>query len=115
MFNTGILAGGIIMLVSELFIAESLSQVYANVHEILWRNDQAMSNLSKQTKQKGKCCTACVVFLEYICYDDGCHLRKFANNASHKDLTSATKKIANIQILVAVFSASQLLSKYSTL
>jgi len=74
-----------------------------------------MSNLSKQTKQKGKCCTACVVFLEYICYDDGCHLRKFANNASHKDLTSATKKIANIQILVAVFSASQLLSKYSTL
>jgi len=38
--------------------------------------------------------------LEYICYDDGCHLRKFANNASRKDLTSATKKIANIQILV---------------
>ena len=41
---------GIVMLISELFIAESLSQVYANVHEMLQRNDQAMSHPGKQTK-----------------------------------------------------------------
>ena len=34
----------------------------------------------------------------YICYDDGCHLWRFAQNPSRKDLT--TNKIASIDIVV---------------
>ena len=30
---------------------------------------------------------------EHICYDDACHLRKFAGNQRRKDLTEATKKL----------------------
>ena len=36
----------------------------------------------------------------YICYDDGCHLRRFAQNLSRKDLTPTTNKIASIEIVV---------------
>lgn len=36
----------------------------------------------------------------YICYDDGCHLRRFAQNPSRKDLTPTTNKIASIEIVV---------------
>ena len=36
----------------------------------------------------------------YICYDDGCHLRKFARNPIRKDLTPTSKKIASLEIVV---------------
>ena len=36
----------------------------------------------------------------YICYDDGCHLRRFAQNPSRKDLTPTTNNIASIEIVV---------------
>ena len=37
---------------------------------------------------------------EYICYDDGCHLRRFARNAIRRDTTTTSKKIADIEIVV---------------
>ena len=39
-------------------------------------------------------------YVGYICYDDGCHLRKFAQNPSRKDLTPTTKTIASTNIVV---------------
>ena len=36
----------------------------------------------------------------YICYDDGCHLRKFARNPSRKDVTPTAKRLASLEILV---------------
>ena len=36
---------GIIMIVSELFISESLSQVYGILHNFFQRNDEAVSTL----------------------------------------------------------------------
>ena len=36
---------GIIMIVSELFISESLSQVYGILHNFFQRNDEAASTL----------------------------------------------------------------------
>ena len=35
-----------------------------------------------------------------LCYDDGCHLRKYTNHPSRKDLTTFTKQIANCEIVV---------------
>ena len=39
-------------------------------------------------------------FQEYICYDDGCHLRKFARNEKRKNATPTTEKLATIEIVV---------------
>ena len=39
-------------------------------------------------------------FTEYICYDDGCHLRKFARHTSRKDETITAQKLASIEIVV---------------
>ena len=38
--------------------------------------------------------------LGYICYDDGCHLRKFARNPSRMDITPTAKRIASFEIVV---------------
>ena len=37
---------GIILLVAELFRSESKSEVYASIHEFLWRNTKVSSTLS---------------------------------------------------------------------
>ena len=41
-----------------------------------------------------------LLFTEYICYDDGCHLNKFCTNPIRKDLTGTTKKLALLPIMV---------------
>ena len=38
--------------------------------------------------------------VEFLCYDDGCHLRKFANNPVRSTLTDTTKKIAAMEIVI---------------
>ena len=40
------------------------------------------------------------VCIGYVCYDDGCHLRKFARHPSRKDITETAKHIASLEILV---------------
>jgi hypothetical protein len=37
---------------------------------------------------------------EFICYDDGCHLRKYARNDSRRAVTQVTKRLADIEIVV---------------
>ena len=37
---------------------------------------------------------------EYVCYDDGCHLKKYSTNPCRKDLTATSKKIAQLSIVV---------------
>ena len=41
-----------------------------------------------------------LLFPEYICYDDGCHVNKFCTNPIRKDLTGTTKKLALLPIMV---------------
>ena len=40
------------------------------------------------------------IHTEFICYDDGCHLRKYAHNSTRKVLTETTKCLAEIEIVV---------------
>lgn len=35
-----------------------------------------------------------------ICYDDGCHLKKFSQNKQRSELTSTAKRIASFSIVV---------------
>ena len=37
---------------------------------------------------------------EYVCYDDGCHLRKFCQNPVRRELTETTKILAATKIVV---------------
>lgn len=37
---------------------------------------------------------------EYICYDDACHLKRFARNPVRKDLTLQTKQLASVEMAV---------------
>jgi hypothetical protein len=49
--HTGVLAGiwpcGVISLLSELYIAESKTQVYGAVHDFIQRNNSSLQDLSK--------------------------------------------------------------------
>jgi hypothetical protein len=36
----------------------------------------------------------------YICYDDGCHLRKFSQNPIRRNQSKTSEKIANLEIVV---------------
>ena len=38
--------------------------------------------------------------LEYICYDDGCHFKKYAENQCRRDLTMTTKALCNLSIVI---------------
>ena len=36
----------------------------------------------------------------FVCYDDGCHLRKFARNPSRSSLTATASRIADLEIVI---------------
>ena len=38
--------------------------------------------------------------LEFICYDDGCNLRKYARNSIHHDLITTDKLLAKTEIVI---------------
>ena len=38
--------------------------------------------------------------VEYICYDDGCHLQKFARSPNRKNLAPAAEKLASVEIVI---------------
>lgn len=40
------------------------------------------------------------LYLEYICYDDGCHLRKFARHPTRRNITVTAEKLASVEIVV---------------
>ena len=99
-YDVGILAGmrpcGIVVLFTELFNAESKSQVYASLHEFLRRHSSVSKNIGKH--YLSKCCL--MLHIEFICYDDGCHLRKYARNEIRKDLTPTAQQLAKVEIVV---------------
>ncbi len=37
---------------------------------------------------------------EFVCYDDACHLRRFARNSVRADLTVQTKQLARVEMVV---------------
>ena len=38
--------------------------------------------------------------LEYVCYDDGCHLRKYAMNPCQCDVTQTTHILSEVAIAI---------------
>lgn len=42
----------------------------------------------------------CVINVGYICYDDGCHLTKYAQNPCRSHLTKTAKDMAEMSIVI---------------
>lgn len=111
---TGILAGvrpcGIIVLLAELFRAESKAQVYANLHEFMRKHPHVSENIGKCVRlqvllyviQIALSCFLSLPFLstEYVCYDDGCHLRKYAQHSTRRNVTPTAQRLSNIEIVI---------------
>jgi hypothetical protein len=38
--------------------------------------------------------------VEYLCYDDGCHLKKYASNPSRSGLSKTSKFLSDITIVI---------------
>ena len=88
---------GIVVLLTELFNAESKSQVYASLHEFLRRHSSVSKNIGNYWQP------LLVTFklrIEFVCYDDGCHLRKYARHGIRKDLTPTAQQLARVEIVI---------------
>ena len=70
---------GILIMLKELFIAESKAQVYDTLHELLSSHPNISTSLHTcellqkiTTLQYYR--VIFVLYVEFVCYDDGCHL-----------------------------------------
>ena len=54
----------------------------------------------------------CVIISEVICYDDACHLKKFANNPIRNCLTSTTRKLHAMDIVCDRFHFKNHIDKW---
>lgn len=105
---TGIMLGawpcGTIVLLGELFGAESNSQVYALLHTFFLRT----AGLLRTSVSKGcmlsriKICCLHMSFsiAEYVCYDDGCHLKKYVMNPIRVKKTETASRLASTKIVI---------------
>ena len=94
---------GIVVLMQELFTAESKSQVYAALHELLSNYpsiSQSLSMCNYIACNGDAHCHVLLYFSEYICYDDGCHLRKYARNPVQSQLTPSAVQLSQIEIVI---------------
>lgn len=70
---------GIVINVNELFGSESKSQVYAHIHNLLEKPQFDQTSV--------------------ICYDDACHLKRFAQNPIRCSKTDIASRICEMEIL----------------
>lgn len=73
----------VVVEVKELFGSESKTQVYAHLHELLQK--PSMDSI------------------ESICYDDACHLKKFAQNPVRSSLTEISERLATMEMVCDKF------------
>lgn len=118
---------GVIVNVAEMLSCESKSQVYGHVHSTLelesmvdvgeysyllvhlicvYAEKQVVSNFTSwdiaQILQYIRASTF-DLFLGTICYDDACHLLRYAQNKKRKDATDISKRISQMNIVVDKF------------
>lgn len=99
-------------MLGELFGAESKGQVYGHLHSYLYDNASSTSTLSKLQRNPpsfmlwfnnchyGQPHIVFVLFTETICYDDGCHLKRYATNPTRSALTVTASRLAPMNFVI---------------
>lgn len=102
--TTGILVGaspcGIILLISELFRAESKSQVYASLHQYFSDHPSVLKKLGTFNEYAKTPSMKLFYAIGYICYDDGCHLKKYIQNPCRSNITKTAQVMAKLSIVI---------------
>ena len=85
------------------------ASVYAALHELLHNHNNIAKTLSKYSRILSildvKHSSLCAKYFtspitEFVCYDDGCHLKNFARNPCRAHLTPISAKLASLEIVV---------------
>ena len=95
---------GILVMLKELFTAESKAQVYGALHELLSSHPTIstslrMCNCNKRLQNYNHY-VMYFYYVEFVCYDDGCHLRRYARNPCRSQITPCSAKLASIEIVI---------------
>jgi hypothetical protein len=78
-----------------------MSQVYGSVHTFLQENEQAAKDLGIQWCYfKVFLIITYRLTIEFLIYDDGCHLKKYASNPTRKQKTPTAKLIAAVPTVI---------------
>ena len=92
---------GVIVLLSELFTAESKTQVYGCLHNYYTCHPRAAADIGMAISYHNRVTFVYVYMLiEFICYDDACHLKRFARNPVRASLTYQTAQLASVEMAV---------------
>ena len=73
------------------------------LRSIIHQNAQRLSSLGEKSELQYMSIMSQNTYftvVECICYDDGCHLRRFAQNPVRRDVTATSKVIANLEIVI---------------
>jgi len=88
-------------MIDELFTSESLSQVYASLHGFIHANFDNTQTLGMFLGSEGRhWLYYSYATIDILCYDDGCHLRRYARNCARSQVTQATSKLASLNIVI---------------
>lgn len=94
---------GIIVLLSELFTAESKTQVYGCLHNYYACHPSAAADIGMAISYHNHVIITFAyahMLTEFICYDDACHLKRFARNPVRASLTYHTAQLASVEMAV---------------
>lgn len=105
MSYVGIVAGmwpcGTISFVDELFRSESKAQVYGSLHTYFYTNPVSTKDISKiHATNIITIRSYSYMFVGFLCYDDACHLKRFATNPQRSTLTDVATVISGLNIVV---------------
>ena len=87
---------GVITILDELFKSESKSQVYGCLHGF-FHNNPSTANIGKY---RNSFLVIIIQYTDILCYDDGCHLRKYAQNPVRASLSNTAIQLSKLEIVV---------------
>lgn len=103
----GLLAGdwpcGVLTMIDELSKSASKSQVYGSLHGFMYTNPATTDSISKFNLWSIVCTIQKFVLvfnIDILCYDDGCHLRKYARNPIRANKSATAVKLAELNIVI---------------
>ena len=92
-------------MLTELYGAESKAQVYGMLHTFLQENEDAISTLRMLMSISVSPMFSINILspVGFICYDDSCHLKKYACNPIRRSCTPTSDCLASLNFVIDNF------------